>query len=120
MVKFTNSNGNSIEVVPSAMKWSLQDVSASNSGRDYTGKMYKNKITQKRKLEFEFNGWEWTAVSQILQVINTEYISVKYPDMMTGTVQTRTFYVGDRETDVYCWWEDSKVLSSLTFNVIER
>lgn len=120
MVKFTNSNGNSIEVIPSSMKWSLQDVSASSSGRNAAGKMFKNRVTQKRKLEFEFNGWEWTRVSQILQIINSEYITVKYPDMMTGSVQTKTFYVGDRETDVFVWWENAKILSSLTFNVIER
>jgi hypothetical protein len=96
MIKFTNANGTSIEVVPSQMKWSLQDVSAANSGRNTAGKMFKNRVTQKRKLEFEFTGWDWTKVSQILQVVNSEYITVRYPDMMTGTVQTRTFYVGDR------------------------
>jgi len=120
MIKFTNANGTSLTVTPSQMKWSLQDVSAADSGRDYTGRMYKNRVAQKRKLEFEFNGWDWTKVSQILQVVNSEYITVRYPDMMTGAFQTRTFYVGDRETSVYVWWEDSKILSTLTFNVIER
>lgn len=120
MVRFTNSNGTYLEVIPSSMKWSLQDVSAASSGRDYTGKMYKNMITQKRKLEFEFNGLEWTEVSKILKVINSEYITVRYPDMLTGTVQSKTMYVGDRDTDVYCWWDDKKILSSLTFNCIER
>lgn len=133
MVTFTNYYGYTITVTPSAMKWSLQDVSAADSGRDASGTMIKNRVAQKRKLEFEFNGWDWQQVSNLLKIVsgvnfdgsllpnNTgDYFSVTYPDMLTGTMETRTFYVGDRECPVYVWWDDKKILSQVTFNCIER
>lgn len=120
MIKITNPNGTSITVVPSSMKWSLQDVSAADSGRDTTGYMYKNMVTQKRKLELEFSGYTWHECSQLLKVINAEYFTVKYPDMLSETLETRTFYAGDRECPVYTWWDGQKIISKISVNFIER
>ncbi len=119
MITFTSSNG-TITVVPSAMKWSLQDISSADSGRDYTGLMWKNRIGQKRKLELTFTGYSHAKTAQLMQVVNAEYFDVTYPDMLSGVVETRTFYAGDRETEVFVWWDGNKVNSSVTFNVIER
>lgn len=113
-------NQSTITVTPSAMKWSLQDVSAADSGRDVTGYMYKNMVTQKRKLELEFTGWKWSDVSSLLQVLNSEYFLCTFPDMLSGQVETRTFYAGDRECPVYVWWDGAKILSTTTVNFIER
>ena len=121
MITFTKkSNGTTLTVTPSSMKWSLQDVSAADSGRDATGYMYKNRVTQKRKLEFTFNGLTWADASTLLQIINEEYFYVTYPDMLTGSTQTKEFYAGDRECPVWVWLADKKILSETTFNVIER
>lgn len=119
MITFTSNNQN-ITITPSSMKWSLQDVSASDSGRDVTGYMYKNRVTQKVKLEFEFNGLNWSQVSTLLQIIDAEYFSVTYPDMKTGTVLTKQMYCGDRECPVWTWWDGQKIISTTSFNVIER
>ena len=121
MITIRNLKTNAtLTIVPSSMQWGLQDISASDSGRDYTGYMYKNRIAQKRKLELEFAGLDWASASQLLNVVDSEYIRVTYPDMYAGMEQTRTFYVGDREAPVFVWWEDKKVLSNITFNFIER
>lgn len=121
MIKITNLDTNtSIEVVPSSMQWSLQDVSAADSGRDVNGYMYKNRVTKKRKLEFEFNGIEWSEAPAILKAVDSEYFTIEYPDMLSGTMETRTFYRGDIETPVWCWWTDKKILSKVSFNAIER
>lgn len=121
MITITNlSNNTSITVIPSAMTWSLNNVNAPDSGRDYTGYMYTNRVTQKRKLELEFSGFDWKEVSDLLKAINSEYCSVKYPDMLSGTMETRTFYAGDQEAPVYIWWNGQKICSTLKFNLIER
>lgn len=123
MITFKNTSvtpNTQITVTPSSMKWSLQDVSAADSGRDVTGYMYKNRVAQKVKLEFEFNGLTWSQVSTLLQIIDAEYFSVTYPDMKTGTVLTKTFYCGDRECPVWTWWDGQKIISTTSFNVIER
>lgn len=121
MITITNlTSGYSVTVTPSSFKWSLQDVSAADSGRNVEGTMYKNMITQKRKLELEFPARQWTEVSSLLQAVNSEYFTVRYPDMLSGTFETRTFYCGDREVPVYTWFDNQKVVSNITFNVIER
>ena len=43
---------------PSTFEWGLQDVSDSDAGRDQAGLMYKNRITNKRKLTL---GWAATT-----------------------------------------------------------
>ncbi len=123
MITITNlTNGKSITQTPSSFKWSRMRVSAADSGRDVTGKMYVNQVTQKVKLEIEFTGVQWQKGAQILQAADSEYVQVTFPDMLSGTVLTKVFYTGDREGDVHIWWdEDSrKILSSLAFNLIER
>lgn len=121
MITIKNLNTNqTLTVVPAQMKWTLQDVSAADSGRDYRGVMHKNRVAQKRTLELEFTGLSLKEISPLLKVIDSEYIQVTYPDMYAGSEQTRTFYVGDREAQVYVWWDDKKVLSSTTFNFIEK
>lgn len=105
---------------PSAFTWGLQDISASESGRSDDSLMHKNRVAQKRKLELQWNGKDWTATSKILKAFNPEYISVYYPDMMSGNYETRTFYVGDRSAPVKWWWIGNKRTESISFNLIER
>lgn len=106
--------------MPSSLKWSLSDVSAADSGRDVAGTMYKNQVTKKRKLELEFSGRQWTDVSSILKAVDSEYFTIYYPDMLSGNMETRTFYCGDKEVPVYTWFNSQKYVSSITFNCIER
>lgn len=134
MITFTNENGSkTLNVTPSAMTWSLMDISAADSGRLADGTMWKNRVAMKRKLEFEFNGWKFEWVSSLLKIVsgvddNGDFLNttwhgqlfyVTYPDMLTGRYETRRFYVGDRECPVYIWWDDNKVISKISFNCIE-
>ena len=127
MITFTNPNtGTTLTVVPSEMKYSIMDISEADSGRDTTGTMHKNQVTlkngtkvKKRKIELTFNGVEWKKCSDLLKAVDLEYFDMTYPDMKDYQTETRHFYVGDRECPVYTWWEDQKILSSVTFNCIE-
>ena len=105
---------------PSAFTWGLQDVSASESGRTDDALMHKNRVDQKRKISLQWNGKNWSETAQILQAFNPEYISVRYPDMMSGTYETRTFYVGDRSAPVKWWWVGNHRMESISFDIIER
>lgn len=121
MITITNTNtGKSKTLVPSQYKWSLNNVNAADSGRTYDGTMYTNRVTQKRKLELEFHGLSWEEASEVLQVVNSEYCRIQYPDMLTGALRTGTFYAGDQECSAYVWWTGKKILSTINFNVIER
>ena len=105
---------------PSSYEWGLQDVSAGESGRTDDAVMHKNRVDQKRKLKLEWVGKTWKETAEIMQAVNPEYISVRYPDMMTGTYQTRTFYVGDRTAPVKFWWTGRKMIEKISLDFIER
>lgn len=107
---------------PSTFEWGLQDVSDSDAGRDQAGLMYKNRITNKRKLTL---GWAATTPEEtaaILQAVQDEYFSVSYMDALTNSVQTRTFYCGDLKAPVHHWFDSSnnKYYTNVSFNLIER
>lgn len=107
---------------PSTFSWGLQDVSASDAGRtqDDNVTMYKNRLAQKRKITLAWNGVGTEMTSKILKMFNPEYVSVEYWDAMDGCVETRTFYVGDRNAPVKIWNVNSKLYTSVGFDIIER
>lgn len=105
---------------PSTYTFGLQDISAADSGRTDDTVMHKNRAGQKRTLSLQWNGKTWAETAQILQAFNPEYISVRYPDMLSGQYETRTFYVGDRTAPVKWWYVGKQMVESISFNVIER
>ena len=105
---------------PSSFSWGLQDVSASESGRTDDALMHKNRVAQKRKISLQWNGTTWQQTSLILKAFNPEYVSVRYPDSMSGTYETRTFYVGDRTSPYKCWWVGNRRMERVSFDIIER
>lgn len=107
-------------ICPSVFEWGLQDVSAADSGRTEDTQMQKNRVGQKRKISLGWNGKSWKETSQILQAFNPEYIEVTYPDMLSGEYETRTFYVGDRTSNVVIWTVGKKLMEKVSFDIIER
>lgn len=105
---------------PSTYTWGLSDVSAAESGRTEDTTMHKNRKGQKRTISLGWNAIGWQKTSQILQAFNPEYVSVRYPDMLSGQYETRTFYVGDRSAPVKYWWVGNKLIESVSFDIIER
>lgn len=111
--------GNRELPTPSTFEWGMIDVSASDSGRTQDAKMHKNRIAQKRQLKLSWSGTDKARTAQILQMVNPEYISVTYPDAMSGTDETRTFYVGDRSAPIKIWTVGNKRYETLSFDLIE-
>lgn len=109
---------------PDSMGWGLQDVSASDSGRvnDANNTMYKMRTSQKRKLSLSWSDPDLTKASAILRAFNAEYVWVRYPDPMSGTFETRQFYVGDRTAPFRSVRLGSlgATISTLSFDIIER
>lgn len=103
---------------PSSYEYKLSDVSAADAGRTEDGLMHKMRIAQKVHLELKWQNIKTSDVSTILTAFNPEYISVNYLDAMSGSYQTKTFYVGDRSVPSYntalgLW-------SNVAFNIIEQ
>lgn len=105
---------------PSSFTWGLQDISAAESGRTDDTIMHKNRVGQKRKISLAWVAKDWQTTARILRAFNPEYISVRYPDMMSGSYETRTFYVGDRTAPVKYWWTGKKLIGQISFDIIEK
>lgn len=107
---------------PSAFTWGLMDNSASDAGRVQDGNdtMYKNRTSQKRKIELVWNAPTKEEASSILQAFNPEYVMITYPDTLTGQDRTAEFYVGDRSAPMKIWTVNNKRYSQVAFNIIER
>lgn len=116
-----------IPAEPDAISWGIQDISASDAGRvqDGTNKMYKNRTSQKRKLQLSWTNISLAKASAILQMFNPEYVYVRYMDVYANGMQTRQFYVGDRTAPFRQITLNNSdgtktVVSSLSFDIIER
>lgn len=109
---------------PSAITWSIQDISSPDAGRTLDGIMHKERLAvggQKRKLKLTWNMVRYgTESSTILQAFTPEYVDVKYPDPQTGSVETKVFYTGDKELEFKTWWSGSQILTNLSFSIIEQ
>lgn len=107
---------------PDDYSWGLQDISASEAGRtqDANATMQKMLITQKRKVNIAWKNRTAEEVAALLQAFNHEYVNVTYHDAMTNAWETRTFYTGDKSSAYKQITQGTYVVSSLSFNLIER
>lgn len=105
---------------PSAFSWGLQDVSDPSAGRTLNALMHKNRIAQKRKLSLSWNHPTPQEAAAILQAFNPEYVRVRYPDALSGSNETRTFYTGDKSAPMKIWTVRNKRYSQISFDIIER
>ena len=112
-------DGNWIKT-PSVFKWSIQDVSAADSGRTSDALMHKNRVARKRKIGLQWNGPTKAEAKAILDAFAPEYFDVTYYDPKAGATQTRTFYSGDQDAPVKVWSANNKLYSQISFDIIER
>lgn len=115
-------NGQPLES-PASCTWGLHFISSEESGRDtLDGEMHIDDIARKRKLSGV--SWAYPTKSQaasILQKFMTKrMMSIEYEDLLSGQIETRTFYMSDPSAPVYQWSIDKKVYTSLGFDLIEK
>ncbi len=116
-----------VPVEPDDIGYGLQDISASDSGRvqDANATMYKNRVTQKRKISLAWKNLSLKQASQIMRMFNPQYVYVRYLDVLDGTFEIRCFYVGDRSSPFRQITLNDPTgkrttMSTLSFSIIER
>jgi len=105
---------------PAVFKVDISDIDGETT-RNAKGDLLRDRITTKRKLSCEWPPLTMAAISTILQAVQDEFFQVTYPDPMTGSMQTKTFYVGDRSAPLY--WKDKNGQyrwKDLKMNFIEK
>lgn len=112
-----------IVIDPSALTWGLQDVSASDAGRDEATMMHKMTLGQKRTYALEWKMIDPVNASIILQAVNEkENFKCTLFDAMMNEYQERTYYVGDRTAPMQQWMpnrRDGKLYTKVAFTLIE-
>lgn len=103
---------------PSSFQVGIMDLSKAE--RNAKGDMLIDRVATKRKIELKWNYVEGGQLSKLLQLVNKVYFFVKYPDPMTGKFETKTFYVGDRNSGMYSYRDGKPVWNDISFNFIEK
>lgn len=103
--------------------YSRQAVDSANTGRNQSGKMIRDLITQKDKWKLEFVPCTQEQMKALLDEIDGASFSFTYPNPTGSSTTTKTFYVGDRSAPVYKIKHSGtrivEMWGNLTFNVIE-
>lgn len=107
---------------PKEFSVGLQTIDADSSGRNASGTMIRDVITEKVKLEMSWGPLSDSEVSTILNRVSSDFFSVTYPDPKVGGMVTKTFYVGDRTAPSYSWNNKFNMLKweGLSMNFVER
>lgn len=104
---------------PSAFTWGLNDVSTSSSGRTQDAVMHKTRVDQKRKISLSWWNPNPKETSVILSAFNAVNFEVTYPDALTNSYETRTFYRSDPTAPVRSWAFGKQRYSAVSFDIIE-
>lgn len=112
-------NGNAIKD-PSVLEYKCSDISQANSGRTQSGKMYKNKVTEKITLKLAWNMPTPEETAQILTMTDPEYVKVTFINPKTNSEITKEMYRSDVTAPVKMWNINDRRYSQVTFELIER
>lgn len=88
---------------PKTFSASIQTIDADSTGRNASGKMIRDIIAEKVKLDIAWGPLSDSEISQILTKVSGAFFSVSYPDPQVGGNTTKRFYVGDRTAASYSW-----------------
>ena len=114
-------NGVDIPKYPSTFSVAISDLDdGTSTTRTMDGMLHRDRIAVKRKLELKFALLKWAELSTLLNQIQDVFFMVTYPDPMTGNVQTKEFYVGDRSAPVGLIRDGEYYWTGISFNFIER
>jgi len=113
-------NGIELPVYPSEFTAKIMDLDdAETTTRTADGTASRDRIAVKRQMEIRWPAMSWDNLSTILQSIRDEFFEFTYPDPMTGQVETRTMYVGDRTAPVLMKRNGLPLWSGLSFTLTE-
>ncbi|WP_297124421.1 DUF6711 family protein [uncultured Eubacterium sp.] len=110
---------------PKAISWTKNDLDSEASGRDVkTGKMNRQKISEKVKLNVTWGVLNSQDMSKILKSIKgkakTGEFSLQYFDAEEGANRTMTCYAGERTAPTLCQMSNGDyAYQQMTVNFIE-
>lgn len=104
---------------PKVFQVDIQDIDK-ESERNANGTMQRTRVAVKRKLTVEWGPLSNNEISKILNAVSGVFFNVKYPDPVTGSIATKTFYTGDRSAPVLRILNGVTRWEGLKTNLIEK
>lgn len=107
---------------PQELSVGVQSIDADSSGRNADGRMVRDVVAEKVKLQVKWGALSPFEMSTILRNIQSAFFAINYFDPTEGGMLTRVFYCGDRTTPVYSWNPkyEQNMWESLAVNFIEQ
>lgn len=91
-------NGVEIAAYPNQIQVTLMDLdNAETTTRTLDGRLSRDRIAVKRQIELAWPALTWDKVSAVLQAMEAPFFNFTYPDPMSGKMETKSFYVGNRQ-----------------------
>lgn len=112
-------NGKQV-VAPSEMQVVFSDLDSENSFRSVTGKMQRDRICMKRKIECTWNMLTASELKVILQAVECVFFGVSYYDPYDMGTRNITAYVGDRTMPAAFFRGGEMYYKSVTMNFVEQ
>lgn len=111
-------NGTEV-TAPKTYQVDINDIDG-DSNRNAVGKLLRDRIAVKRKLEMEWGPLTQDEISTLLSSVKDEFFECEFIDTIEG-VATRTMYVGDRTAPAIMRDEDGNILwKGLKMDFIEQ
>lgn len=99
----------------------LYQVDSSDSGRDQTGLMHRERVAVKRKIECKWKNVSPSVASAIQSACSGVFFNVKYYDTPTNTQnKTGVFYGGDMPVELHSKSTPRGTVVTVSLNIIER
>lgn len=100
------------------LKWARNDIDASNSGRDKSGRMRRKRVTTKAKLQVSCLTMEHSRMLALNAALFPETIEVTYLDPRLGRV-TKTFYGSSVSVATQISQDGQTLWSGASFDIVE-
>ncbi len=107
---------------PKSFSIAQKTIDADSSGRNASGRMVRDVIAVKRKIECEWGPLSTAEISAIMNRIKGDFFTVTYLDPEVGGMTTKTFYAGTQTAPIYSWNEKFQVImwEGLSVNFVEQ
>lgn len=103
------------------VKWQRSDLDAPNSGRGLDGRLMRNRVASKIRLDVTCIPLTADKASTVLTTIMPEWVTVTYTDPQLGRDVTKTMYSNNNPASFLMRRPDGKEYwDGITFPLIER
>ena len=102
------------------VQWKRNDIDGPNAGRTLSGKMIRDRVATKIRLDITCRPLKLADLRTLLNLIYPEFVSVTYDDPMEGIV-TKTMYANNNGAQFWQKTQDTdEYWTNISFPLVER